>query len=139
MAQIQVIPKIMGWSPFGVINTNLIEPLHRSGGRTYNIPNYATRFVFCVAVSSCPGFEKERPSYANEKSSVISVSFDEDKGTPKTIITIFVIFLLFTAMFLVVPKSVERSTPTTTTNLHDWSKQQIDLVRGVNPSQLDSS
>lgn len=83
---------------------------------------------------------KQRASYANEKSSVISVTFDEDKGTPKTIMTILVIFLLFTAIFLMVPKSVERSTPTTTTtNLHDWSKQQIDLVRGDNPSQLDSS
>lgn len=48
-AQIQVIPKIMGWLSSGVIgfhSSSLV--LRRSGGRTYHIPNYATRFVSAV-------------------------------------------------------------------------------------------
>lgn len=72
-------------------------------------------------------------SYANEKSNVISVTFDEDKGTPKAIITILVIVLLFAAIpvFLMAPKNFE------TTDLYDRSKQQINRVRGSNSSQLD--
>lgn len=45
------------------------------GGRTYHVPNYAT-------------------SYANEKSHLISVTFDEDKGAKKTIVAIVFMFLL---------------------------------------------
>ncbi|KAJ3568827.1 hypothetical protein NP233_g5454 [Leucocoprinus birnbaumii] len=48
------------------------------GGRTYHVPNYATRAT----------------SYANEKSHLISVSFDEDKGAKKTIVVIVLMFLL---------------------------------------------
>ena len=68
---------------------------------------------------------------------MISVTFDEDKGTPKAIITILVIVLLFAAIpiFLMAPKSVERST--STSDLYDWSKQQINQVREINSSQLD--
>jgi hypothetical protein len=79
---------------------------------------------------------KTNASYANEKSSVISGTFDEDKGTAKIIITILVIFLLFTAIptFLMAPKSVERST--SATDLRDRSKQHIDGVRGDNPVNL---
>ena len=67
---------------------------------------------------------------------MISVTFDEDKGTPKAIITILVIVLLFAAIpiFLMAPKSVEK--PTSTTDLYDRSKQ-INWVRGNNSSQLD--
>ena len=101
--------------------------LHRSGGRTYNIPNYATRFVVPLQFQRVQGWTSA--SYANEKSNVISVTFDEDKKTPKAIITILVIFLLFAAIpvFLMAPKSVERVT--STTDLYDPSKQQINWVR----------
>ncbi|KAF9450141.1 hypothetical protein P691DRAFT_495714 [Macrolepiota fuliginosa MF-IS2] len=44
------------------------------GGRTYHVPNYAT-------------------SYANERSHLISVTFDEDKNAKKTIIVIVFMFL----------------------------------------------
>ena len=74
-------------------------------------------------------------SYANEKSNMISVTFDEDKGTLKAIITILVIVLLFAAIpvFLMAPKSVEKST--STTDLYDWSKQ-INWVRKNNSCKL---
>lgn len=121
---------------------NLIVPC-RSGGRTYHIPNYATRFVLCITVSSW-GL-KASSSYANERSSVISVSFDENKKTPTIIIAIVIIFLLFAAIpvFLMVyktpkymveiPKGVEGST---STNLHSGSKERINSVRD-NSRQLE--
>lgn len=108
----------------------------RSGGRTYNIPNYATRFVFCIAVSSCP--ELKTSSYANEKSSVISVIFDEHKGTPKTVITILVVFLLLIAIPIVLMALNSTEKSVSTTNFHHWSKEQVDRVRKKkNFSQLD--
>ena len=108
--------------------------LHRSGGRTYNIPNYATRFVVPLKFYRARGWTST--SYANEKSNMISVTFDEDKGTPKAIIKILVIVLLFAAIpvFLMAPKIVERSA--SATGHYDWSKQQINWVRG---KQLQSA
>lgn len=91
---------------------------------------------------------KVSASYANERSSVISVSFDEDKRTLKAIITIVTIFLLFAAIpvslmacktpkyMAEIPKSVEGST--STSNLQGWSKEQTNSVRGDNPRQLVS-
>ena len=107
--------------------------LRRSGGRTYNIPNYATRFVVPLKFYRARGWTSA--SYANEKSNMISVTFDEDKGTLKPIITILVIVLLFATIpvFLMAPKSVDKST--STTKLYDWSKQ-INWVRENNSWQL---
>jgi hypothetical protein len=76
---------------------------------------------------------------------VISVTFDEDKGMPRAIITIIVIFLLFVAIPAILmsckapkyvvetPKTVERSTPTP--SLHTWSGEQVNWVR-ANAGQL---
>ena len=112
--------------------------LHRTGGRTYHIPNYATRYALSIASSSCPSL-KTSTSYANEKSSMISVTFDEDKGAPRVIIIIVVIILLFAAVpvFLMacktpkymaeIPKNVEGSA--SSTDLNNWSKEQIIWVR----------
>ena len=70
---------------------------------------------------------------------MISVTFDEDKGTPRAILAIVVAFLLFAAVpvFLMaaktpgcvaeIPKSVEGST--STSNLLSWSGEQINRVR----------
>jgi hypothetical protein len=126
----------MGWSFYVGIKCKLIALLDRSGGRTYNIPNYATRFVVPLKFYRARGWTNA--SYANEKSNMISVTFDEDKGTPKAIITILVIILLFAAIpvFLMAPKSNEKSTSTSTSDLYDWSKQ-VTWVRGNNSCQLD--
>ncbi|KAF9569003.1 hypothetical protein CPC08DRAFT_757203 [Agrocybe pediades] len=50
-----------------------------SGSRNYHVPNHAT-------------------SYANDKSKLISVKFEEDKGITKAIAAIVSIFLLFAAV-----------------------------------------
>lgn len=67
----------------------------RQGGRTYHVPNYATRFdhayfnPFYIS-------QVDRPtSYANERSHLISVTFDEDKNAKRTIVVLVFMFLLF--------------------------------------------
>ncbi|KDR83897.1 hypothetical protein GALMADRAFT_236374 [Galerina marginata CBS 339.88] len=84
-----------------------------SGGRTYHIPNYAT-------------------SYANDRSKLISIRFDEDKGTSRVILAVLSIFLLFAAAPLSVillrcPQAVRSSTVPSAgssqpTILSEWSQ-----------------
>ncbi|PPQ63435.1 hypothetical protein CVT24_004945 [Panaeolus cyanescens] len=52
---------------------------NRSGGRTYHIPNYAT-------------------NYTNERSNLITVSFDEGKGFSKVINVVIVLLIFATAV-----------------------------------------
>ncbi|KAF8812301.1 hypothetical protein BYT27DRAFT_7335593 [Phlegmacium glaucopus] len=126
MAQIQVIPKIMD----RVVERTIFQTMQQGLSSALQF-HRATR----------PPRLKISASYANERSSVISVSFDEDKRTPKAVITIVIIFLLFTAIPVSlmacktprytaeIPRSVEGST--STSNLHSWSTEQVNSEKGA--------
>ncbi|KAF8165483.1 hypothetical protein B0H34DRAFT_241051 [Crassisporium funariophilum] len=89
-----------------MVYVTLTQCLRRSGGRTYHVPNYATRF-----------------SYANEKSKLISVTFDEDKGTSRSIVTILMLFLLFaTATLSLVAVKASNNSP-------DISNPEVAAIR----------
>jgi len=64
-----------------------------------------------------------RSSYANEKSSLITVTFDEDKGTSRGIIAVVVIFLLVTAVSL---------------SMFTWSYSQ-SMIQSISPGVLEPS
>ncbi|KAF9006519.1 hypothetical protein BDQ17DRAFT_1351884 [Cyathus striatus] len=72
-----------------------------AGGRTYHVPNYATRSDNKSFSGSSPQ-TKAGNSYANERSTLIEVSFDEERSTRKMILVVFVVslFFAFPAMYL---------------------------------------
>ena len=138
-AQIQVIPKIMGQSPSVIMNTCSFKFSDQAVERT-TFP--IVQQGLSSTVSSFPEL-KISASYANEKSSMISVTFDEGRGMPRSLTIVIVIFLLFAIIpvFLMacktpkytaeIPKSVEGSTS------NNWSKEQNNWVRGDNSMALN--
>jgi hypothetical protein len=69
----------------------------RAGGRTYHMPNYATRCVEPTPFKQRPLYLpiSSQTSYANEKSNLISIHLEEHKGTKRG-------YIVFTLMVLLI-------------------------------------
>lgn len=93
-------------------SSRCVDAGFRQGGRTYHVPNYATRSVYLHTspFNNSRNGRHVRTSYANEKTHLISVTFDEDKGATKTIVTIvFMFLLLFLSSAYILARGLERS------------------------------
>lgn len=95
MGRTQATPKIAGTWRDRATRLSCVHVLSRQGARTYHVSNYATRSDHAHIDPSYISKTDRPTSYANEKSHLISVTFDEDKGAKKIIVALVFMFLLF--------------------------------------------
>ena len=115
----------------------------RQGGRTYHVPNYAIRFDH-AHINPFYISQVDRPtSYANEKSHLISVTFDEDKSARKTTVALVFMFLLFLGYSSSVIQSLQKCfhgfRSSDILEVQEQLKTSIRTAEGTGPSPTGSS
>ncbi|KAF9534770.1 hypothetical protein CPB83DRAFT_842917 [Crepidotus variabilis] len=110
-------PSLNSQLPYSFLGSNSSHSHDNgTGGRTYHIPNYATRYE----KRSTQRTRQTISSYANDRTNLISVTFDEDRGSQRITIIFILAILFITAVptWMGVPSLSQHYGPFKTTERH---------------------